>query len=261
MRKYLLFLGILFVVNTSKSQTKEHWIYKPGVAENFKEVIRSSDPNVFKEIKYVGIQSHNMFDRRIPKPPRTKFIKTHVFKVKWSDMDKITTIYVNPETSSEEEVAAQAEKHAKILGLLPYILRSFIDHVNLHMGYGAYGGGGRGVLLYAQKTVEHETVNKKLNEIIVHEAAHNLGNSIGTTVEWAAKQSSDDAFISKYAAENPQREDVSESFLAWLILRYHRDRITNEQANTISNQIPARLKYFDDANYNMHPVVASLSEY
>lgn len=247
-KTYLLFLLTMFAISTVNAQ--KSWLYRPGVAENYPGVIRSTDANAFKELNYLGQESTKMFDRRV-KGRIT--VNAHVFKVLWADSGTMK-ILVNPETSGFKEIKAQAEKHAKIIGLLPYCLRSFIDKIDLHMGYGVYGGGSRGLLLYAEKTVEHETKIKKLNEIIVHEAAHNLGGIIGTSPDWVAAQNSDNAFISKYAADNPQREDVSESFLAWLILRYHRNRITDEQAKAISNQIPARLKYFDNANYKMNPV-------
>jgi len=197
-----------------------------------------------------------VFDRRAKDGNGGRItIHAHVFNIAWSD-GLSSEMVANPDIGDLAAVTAQAERHAKIVGLLPHCLRSLLDRIVLHGGNVTMGGGNRSLLLYSEKTMQHETQKGKLHEIIVHEAAHNLGQTMEKSPEWLAAQYSDNAFISKYAQDFPLREDVSESFLAWLILRYHRHRITEEQANTISSQIPARLKYFDERNYNMFPVAA-----
>ena len=54
---------------------------------------------------------------------------------------------------------------------------------------------------------------------------------------------------------NPISEDVAESILSWIAVRYRLDRISNEDAETILKTIPNRLKLFDEQNFDMYPLV------
>jgi hypothetical protein len=71
---------------------------------------------------------------------------------------------------------------------------------------------------------------------------------------WIAAQNADRVFISTYARDNPTREDIAETFLPWLMVRYRRDRITATLAQQIESTVPARLAYFDRQNFNVAPV-------
>lgn len=251
-------LPFILMISGGSCLGQKPWPYKPGVAKNYAGVIHSTDPSAFESIVYVGQQEKTVFDRRADNGNGGRIkIEAHVFTITWSD-SLSSELLANPDIGDFTTVTAQAERHARIVGLLPHCLRSLVDRIVLHGGNVMMGGGNRSLLLYSDRTMRHETIKGKLNEIMVHEAAHNLGQIMERSPEWVAAQNSDNAFISKYAQEFPQREDVSESFLAWLILRYHRHRITEEQANTIRDQIPARLKYFDEQNYNMSPVEADV---
>ncbi|HRQ88924.1 MAG TPA: hypothetical protein PLA50_09015 [Bacteroidia bacterium] len=255
MKPFLLLL--ILTIPGGPCLAQKPWPYKPGVSENCTGTIRSTDPSAFEGIAYVGQQEKTVFDRRAKDGKGGRIaIQAHVFNIAWSD-GLSSELVANPEIGDFAAVTAQAERHAKIVGLLPHCLRALVDQIVLHGGNATMGGGNRGILIYSERTMQHETQKGKLHEIMVHEAAHNLGQIMQKSPEWLAAQRSDNAFISKYAQDFPLREDVSESFLAWLILRYHRDRITEEQANTISSQIPARLKYFDERNYNLFPVMPS----
>jgi hypothetical protein len=57
-----------------------------------------------------------------------------------------------------------------------------------------------------------------------------------------------------YARDNPAREDVAESVLAWLAVRYRASRITPSLAATIERAIPNRIAYFDSLNLEILPV-------
>ena len=56
---------------------------------------------------------------------------------------------------------------------------------------------------------------------------------------WTAAQAADPDFISTYARDNPTREDVAETFLPYLALRYRPDRISRSLAATKGNQLRA----------------------
>merc|ERR1712190_183474 len=53
-------------------------------------------------------------------------------------------------------------------------------------------------------------------------------------------------YYSKYAADNPEREGMAESFVAYFALRFRRERLTQQQISDIISIGPNRLKFFYD---------------
>jgi hypothetical protein len=60
------------------------------------------------------------------------------------------------------------------------------------------------------------------------------------------------------ARKNPQREDVAESFLCYLAVRYRPDRISEADADKILGTIPNRIAYFDVLPLDMYPIAPGL---
>ena len=50
-------------------------------------------------------------------------------------------------------------------------------------------------------------------------------------------------------------EDVAESILPWIAVRYRLDRISNKDAEIVLKTIPNRLNFFDEQNFDMYPLV------
>ena len=71
---------------------------------------------------------------------------------------------------------------------------------------------------------------------------------------WLEAQNLDCEFISDYARDYPIREDIAESYLPYLAVRYRSDRISESLKKTIEEAIPYRIKYFDNQNFNMYPI-------
>ena len=63
--------------------------------------------------------------------------------------------------------------------------------------------------------------------------------------EWICAENDDRKFISTYARDNPAREDVAESVLCWLAVKYRSNRIDQNSVSTIKRTIPNRMAYFD----------------
>jgi len=94
-------------------------------------------------------------------------------------------------------------------------------------------------------TINHDRT-RILEEALIHEAAHtSLEAYHKNTRDWLAAQTNDRQFISNYARDNPDREDVAESFPMWYALRYKTSRIPENTRNTILSTIPNRIQYFD----------------
>ena len=95
-----------------------------------------------------------------------------------------------------------------------------------------------------------------LEEALVHEACHtSLDLDHGNAKGWRVAQKADDEFISTYAKDYPKREDIAESFLTWLVVRHLSDRVSESHAKKILKAIPNRIKYFDEQEFDMYPIV------
>ena len=70
---------------------------------------------------------------------------------------------------------------------------------------------------------------------------------------WLAAQKADGKFISAYARDNPNREDVAESIWGWFVVRCVPDRMPPWVVAAITAGIPHRLAYFDSQDLDMSP--------
>ncbi len=69
-----------------------------------------------------------------------------------------------------------------------------------------------------------------------------------------AAQEADDRFISTYAEDFPDREDIAESIVPYIAVRYRSDRISEQLRSTILDAIPNRIDYFDSLGLSMYPI-------
>ena len=93
-----------------------------------------------------------------------------------------------------------------------------------------------------------------LEEVFLHEASHtSLDSYHSSSNGWIEAQIADNGnFISDYAKEYPQREDVAETFPLCFALKYKRDRLDNGIIQKIEKAIPNRIKYCNNVFENMN---------
>ena len=95
-----------------------------------------------------------------------------------------------------------------------------------------------------------------LAEAFLHEGGHtSLDDRTKNDPAWIAAQEKDPGFISTYARDNPQREDIAESFPMWFAARYRKERISTVDYENIVQIMPNRLAYFDAKKYDLGPQV------
>ena len=63
--------------------------------------------------------------------------------------------------------------------------------------------------------------------------------------EWRCAQNKDQMFISSYARDNWDNEDVPESVVPWYAVTYRADRVGKDTVDIIQEAIPNRIQYFD----------------
>ncbi|MFK7981989.1 MAG: T9SS type A sorting domain-containing protein [Saprospiraceae bacterium] len=216
------------------------------------DIITPEDPTTFLKLEDAGRGIRTMFDRRV-----NDWINVNAYLFNATFDDGLSTeIQVNPEFGGTEAALSEAEKYAPFIGQLPTVLRKDAETVWIHKGVNPFGGGNRNILIHTGQAALY-VEDGILEETLIHEASHtSLDDPHASTAGWKAAQAADPTFISTYAQEFSTREDVAETFLLYLALRYKVDRIDEGLKNTIMATIPNRIAYFDELMLDMHPLVA-----
>jgi len=215
-------------------------------------IIIPSDPSTYLGLSYEGQGERVMFDRRV-----NNWItaEPYLFDASY-DNGLIIEIQVNPEFGSPDSAMIEAEKYGYVIGQLPAALRRDVETVWIHKGTELFGGGNNNLLIHTGQA-DLYIEDGILEEVLVHEASHtSLDADHASSSGWLAAQINDNCFISVYASEYPEREDIAESFLPYLAIRYRPDRIPGDLIDTIEGAIPNRIAYFDEQEFDMYPFIA-----
>ena len=155
------------------------------------------------------------------------------------------------EFGSVEASSVQVNLYASMMGRLPYGLREDVVEIRIHQGDGPISGGAGVIGIQTEKALQY---GSKIEEVLIHEAGHST-KSFGNTYDasWIEVQQADGEYISNYARDYSRTEDITESYLAYLALRYRSDRINELTAQRIAETIPNRIAYFDNIYMNMYP--------
>ena len=227
-----------------------------GTAYLDPDIIVPSDRTDFVGLEPAGRGDRLVYDRR---PGAWVTIQAYLFDVTFAN-GLSAEFQVNPEFGTWAEAEAAARAYAPAVGRIPVALRDDVDAVWIHRGDEPFGGGNRSLLVHTDRGEQYRQQGI-LPEILVHEGVHtSLDSAHAAAPGWLAAQAADPTFISTYARDFPGREDLAESFSAWLAVRHRRDRITEGMADTITSAIPNRLAYFDSLDLNLCPVVTGACE-
>ncbi len=221
-----------------------------GTAQLEPDVIVPSDPTDFVGLEPAGRGERFVYDRR----HEWITIQAYLFDATFAN-GLFAEFQVNPEFGTWTEAEAVARAYAPSIGQIPVALREDVDAVWIHRGDEPFGGGNRALTVHTDRGDQYRQ-RGILSEILVHEGVHaSLDSAHADAPGWLAAQAADPTFISTYARDYPGREDLAESFSAWLAVRHRRDRITEGMADTITSAIPHRLAYFDSLDLNLCPIV------
>ena len=185
-----------------------------------RNIITGEDPTAFKSLTAAGRGQRRMFDRRTN---RRNEVNARLFTAEFDDGQKME-VQVNPEFDKKEALA-QAKKYLLVIGQMPFVLRKDVESVVIHAGKKPFGGGNKGLLIHTGQG-ESYIRGGILAETLYHEASHtSLDRTHARNKDWLAAQKKDGKFISRYAKDNPFREDVAETYLLYFAYRYKPHRI------------------------------------
>lgn len=219
------------------------------------DIMTENDPSTLMVAVYQGQEMRTMYDRRVNDWVQRN---AHIIDTAFSD-GLVIEVQVNPEFVSSDEARTEAIRWAEEVGRLPKSLRTEVKTMWIHKGKEPFGGGNQNILIHTGQADDYISGGILL-ETLVHEASHtSLDPLYASHPDWLAAQQADPDFISTYARDFPDREDIAESFLTWLAVRHRADRIPASMKQTIESTIPNRLAFFDQLNLDLSPLVIGTS--
>jgi hypothetical protein len=256
--KYLFVIGFSFGLSAcgGDSSDKNIGSVNPPVVydlmQSAADIILDSDPSSFVGLNYIGQDIRTLYDWRIQENVE---LNAYIFIAAFDDGVEIE-IQVNPEFD-QASASNYAEYYSNVIGQLPYTLRKGVKYVGIHKGYGLFNGD-KGRFDVHIGTGNSYITDGILAEVIIHEAAHaGLEEAHINTAKWKQAQQQDNVFISYYANKNPDTEDLAETVVAYLAVRFKSDRISEEIYQKISTGIDHRINYLDALNFEIYPMVMS----
>jgi len=227
-----------------------------GTMWDLPDLITSSDYTIYSTSLYQGIEKRLFYDKSIP-----DFINypAHIYKVNFGD-----DLYVDFEIYTEftqEEAGNIEQKYAPLIGQLGKDLRRNIKSFEFIKGEETASAQRSADLNYANitlhtdwltNTVETRPNGDRTEELLIHESAHlSIDPYVYGRQEWTDAVNLDGNYISEYAKDNPDSEDVAETLQAYISVKYFPDRISNSLRDTILSVCLNRFKYFDSLNLDL----------
>lgn len=229
-----------------------------GTAFLHPAIIVESDPTAFETLGYAGRGMRTMFDRRAGTGDDSYgsgdwvALNAYLFDAGYHNGRSIE-VQINPEFETVAAAEREARFYARRIGQLPAALRERIETVWIHKGDFSYGGGNNNILIHVGKTPEFLALGA-LEEVLMHEAVHTSLDPVHRMASgWVASQAADGEFISDYAEEYPETEDLAETFVPFFAAEYRADRIPPAMAKTIRETIPNRIAYLKGLGLDMRP--------
>ncbi|MGZ2749946.1 hypothetical protein [Burkholderia stagnalis] len=222
-------------------------------------VITPADYSAFLSMTNEGLSTDPVLvpDRRSSGPRKVEVYRFNA-SFKLAGKPHIVEFRVDSRDYGAAEAADQARKYAFVVGQLPIVLYEHLNFVIIHKGNEKLSGMDTDkfphTMLIHTGNAEQLAADGYLEETLVHEGTHAVLDGWYYPMDsWKQAREADGTFLTTYAQAYPDREDIATSFLAWVDVRFGRDRISAQDYNTIVNTIPHRLKFFDDRNLAVFP--------
>ena len=216
-------------------------LFKNSVVSNDIDFIRTDDPSVTFKMEEKGRARKEMPDKR---SDELFLDQVPTLSLNYEDGSKVE-IWLSPKLKDHASATRYASLVGAALGKLPTPMRTTLSHVIIHDGdETAYAEEeGRFFVLYS-KNIEKRILTHDLEETVFHEAVHaTLEAEHAKSPEWINAQKADPGFITDYAEQLPQKEDLPESALFAYTLTKHPGRLPTKVERAVHKTMPHRLEY------------------
>ena len=214
------------------------------------DVLGPSDPTSFRSVTFAGRGMRDFWDR--PAEMWTT-VNAYLFDVQFTGRE--LEFQIHPEFGSREAARAEVDTYAPLLGRIPAVLLSRAKEVEISASNNVWQGNGSAGIFHIYTGQGREYIRDGfVEEVFLHEGGHiSLDLAHVNSAGWRAAQEADGVFISDYARDFPEGEDIAESILPYFAVRYRPERLTEADRSAILAAIPNRLVYFDEQGFDMSP--------
>ncbi len=237
MHRMTLFAGLTMLPCLALAQDLADTPFSDTAGTVF-DIITEADPSVLSCLLPRGQAPRQIWDKRVDGEP---VVEAHLFLAKYGDGAEIE-IGINPEFPAAR-AQELAQRFALILGQLPSSLRAGIRRFSVHDGDEGFHAGTGQIVVYAGRADQRASY-AHLEESVFHEAVHaSWDEAHRLAPDWKAAQAADGGFLTDYAAESPEREDLAETALFAFAILHHPDRLPPADTADTLRAVPNRIEY------------------
>ncbi len=232
------------------------------------DILTTADPSGLTGIAYNGRGDRTIWDYRV-----LDWIKVNTYLFEARIHGRRIEFQVNPEFGSVDAARAEVDTYALALGRLPAVLLSRAEKVHVNAGDPGHPDAAKrgrvtkvfGGNYFDRSFTIHTGYGQRilrdgfLEEALFHEGAHVSLQNHQDAPGWRAAQEADGEYISDYARDFPDREDMAESLLPYFAIRYRPDRLSADHRAAIEDAISNRLEYFDGLALDWSPYTSAVS--
>jgi len=225
------------------------------------DIIKEDEQTLFNSANYLGTGYRNCYDRRVNSWLWREY---YLFSGKFHYGIEIEFRVNSEDFDSEAKAQHEVNLYGPYIGKIPNFFREGIKVVCIKAGnYGWGGGRWIGDLLIHTDRGKEYLNDGIVEEVMIHESAHiSLDYIYGHSElgpQWFQAATNDGKYISTYAQDYPDREDIAETFLLILAILYRPSRLSQQDSDIINSTISHRIDFFksliDSLNLNMYPII------
>ena len=237
----------------------------PGTVWVSADIITEADPSALESLVYVGRGVRGFYDPFERERRWRDDLEVFLFEAHFEG-GATMEVQAHPAYGAVDSALAAAQQFLPPIGRLPRMLIDGGREVELSP-VPDYGAGGNACGRIYHWGDGHPAGADFFEEVALHEGGHAVLEDCGwdgcridcaglagsLSAAWRAAQAADGLFISAYARDHPDREDMAETLWAWFVSRCAPDRLPGVYKRRIDAGIPHRLAYFDRLGLDMRP--------
>ena len=218
-------------------------LFENSIVSTNIDFITEDDTDAFSTMEYLGQEDKEM-------PDSTTDIlfdtDTYIFKVNFSNGND-TEVWAHSSFGNQQAAQEYAEKLTSRLGKLPAFMRDELSHVVLHNGdAGAFAESEANFFVVYSQNIDVRISNNDLEETVFHETVHaTLDADYLQSNVWLQAQQNDPTFITQYAMDNSNKEDMAESALFVYTMIKHPGRLDSDIETWVQTNIPNRFTFIE----------------
>jgi len=250
------------------------------------DTIMAKDPSTFKKIIYIGEKTRKILEARTNRKDNSRRFNfktlTYVFDAYFENgkIFEMLIYFENEKNKGQVKAESLAKNYAFMLGQMPNVLLQRLDAAHIYAdvkGISNAGAHTRVINIHLlgengyrfgssiQELFIHELVHASLDKPTrpykpLNKLRHKNDTSKSIKLNWShwrkAVKLDKKRYVNNYAKKN-FREDLAESFVTWIALRYSK-RTSAIDKLLIEKKVPNRMKFFDEQQFDMYPLVLNL---